>query len=42
MSIKHKIVGKINGVIRKTRWFNEEMFPDCRKFWEYNKLKFRK
>lgn len=38
MSIKHKIVGKINGVIRRTRWFNEEMFPDCRKFWEYNKF----
>ena len=38
MSIKHKIAGKINGVIRRTRWFNEEMFPDCRKFWEYNKF----
>lgn len=38
MSIKHKIIGKLNGVIRRTRWFNEELFPDCRKFWEYNKF----
>lgn len=36
MSIKHKIASKINGVIRRTHWFNEELFPDCRKFWNYN------
>lgn len=38
MSIKHKIAGKLNGIIRRTHWFNEEMFPDCCKFWEYNKF----
>lgn len=36
MSIKHKIASKLNGVIRRTHWFNEELFPDCRKFWNYN------
>lgn len=36
MSIKYKIVGKLNGLIRRTHWFNDVMFPDCRKFWEYN------
>lgn len=36
MSIKHKIASKINGAIRRTHWFNEELFPDCRKFWNYN------
>lgn len=36
MSIKHKIVGKLNGLIRRTHWFNDVMFPDCRKFWGYN------
>lgn len=35
MSIKHKIASKINGAIRRTHWFNEELFPDCRKFWNY-------
>ena len=38
MSIKHKIAGKINRAISRTHWFNEEMFADCRKFWEYNKF----
>ena len=36
MSIKHKIASKINGAIRRPHWFNEELFPDCRKFWNYN------
>lgn len=38
MSIKHKIAGKLNGLIRRTNWYNNELFPDCRKFWEYNKF----
>lgn len=38
MSIKHKIAGKMNGLIRRTNWYNNELFPDCRKFWEYNKF----
>lgn len=36
MNIKHKIASKLNGAIRRTHWFNEELFPDCRKFWNYN------
>ena len=36
MSIKHKIASKLNGAIRRTHWFNDEFFPDCRKFWNYN------
>lgn len=36
MSIKHKIGNKLNGLIRRTYWFKEEMFPDCQKFWQYN------
>lgn len=36
MSVKHKIAGKLNGAIRRTKWFNDVMFPDCRKFWEFN------
>lgn len=38
MSIKHKMAGKLNGLIRRTNWYNNEIFPDCRKFWEYNKF----
>lgn len=36
MSIKKKIGRKLNGAIRRTRWFNEEFMPDCSKFWNYN------
>lgn len=36
MSIKHKIVNKLNGAVRRTRWFNEDLFQDCKKFWNYN------
>jgi len=35
MSIKKKISGKLNAAIRRSYWFNEELFPDCRKFWSY-------
>lgn len=35
MNIKKKIGRKLNGLIRRTQWFNEELFPDCRKFWAY-------
>ena len=36
MNLKKKIASKLNGAIRRTHWFNEELFPDCRKFWNYN------
>lgn len=36
MSIKKKIGRKLNGAIRRTKWFNEEFMPDCSKFWNYN------
>lgn len=35
MSLKKKIIGKLNAAIRRSYWFNEELFPDCRKFWSY-------
>ena len=36
MNLKKKIASKLNGAIRCTHWFNDELFPDCRKFWNYN------
>ena len=36
MSIKKKIGNKLNGLVRRSHWFNEELFPDCQKFWKYN------
>lgn len=36
MSIKKKIGKKLNGLVRRSHWFNEELFPDCQKFWKYN------
>ena len=36
MNLKKKIASKLNGAIRRTHWFNNELFPDCRKFWNYN------
>lgn len=36
MNLKKKIASKLNGAIRRTHWFNDELFPDCRKFWNYN------
>ena len=36
MSIKKKIGNKLNGLVKRSHWFNEELFPDCQKFWKYN------
>lgn len=36
MSIKRKISGKLNGLIRRSHWYSEEQFPDCKKFWNYH------
>lgn len=34
--MKKKIVNKINTWVKKTHWYNEVVFKDCRKFWEMN------
>lgn len=36
MSILRKIFGKVNGLLRRSYWINEVMFPDCQKFWNHN------
>lgn len=36
MNFKKKIAGKLNGLIRRSHWFNEVLFPDCQKIWKYN------
>ena len=33
MNIKKKIEQKINGLIKRSYWYNNIMFPDCKKFW---------
>jgi hypothetical protein len=33
MSIKNKILSKLNALIRRSYWFNNVAFPDCKKFW---------
>ncbi len=33
MSIKKKIADKVNGLVRRSPWFKEVLFPDCEKFW---------
>lgn len=30
MSILRKIFGKVNGLLRRSYWVNEVMFPDCK------------
>lgn len=35
MSIKKALSGKINGLVRQSYWFNEVVFPDCKKFWNH-------
>lgn len=32
------ILGKLNALIRRSQWMNEDMFPDCSKFWNHNKF----
>lgn len=34
--IARKIYHAVNALIRRGRWFNETMFPDCKKFWTYS------
>ena len=33
MSIKNKVIGKLNALVRQSYWFNNVAFPDCKKFW---------
>lgn len=35
MSLKSKIKNKINAVVRRSYWYNNIMFPDCKKFWTH-------
>ena len=35
MSIKSKISTIVNGMIRRGYWYNNSLFPDCKKFWSY-------
>ncbi|MFK2344631.1 hypothetical protein ACIXNK_10290 [Bacteroides fragilis] len=36
MSILRKIFRKVNGLLRRSYWVNEVVFPDCKKFWNHN------
>ena len=36
MSIKKKIKGLLTRIIRRGYWYNNVLFPDCKKFWNYN------
>ncbi len=33
MSLKNMILDKLNALIRRSYWFNNIAFPDCKKFW---------
>ena len=35
MSLKKKISVKLNGLVRRSYWYNEVVFPDCKKFWTH-------
>lgn len=35
MSLKKKITGMINRLVRRSYWYNEVAFPDCKKFWQH-------
>lgn len=35
MSIKSKIKNKINAAVRRSYWYNNILFPDCKKFWSH-------
>ena len=37
-SILKKVFGKMNAAARRTPWFNEVLFPDCRKFWNHREI----
>ena len=37
-SILKKVFGKLNAAARRTPWFNEVLFPDCRKFWNHREM----
>lgn len=38
MNIKSTIKRVLNGLIRRGYWYNNILFDDCRKFWQYNKF----
>ena len=36
MSMTNFIKIKLNGLIRRSYWYNNILFPDCKKFWSHN------
>ncbi len=36
MIISNKIKGLLTHLVLKSDWYNNTMFPDCKKFWDYN------
>lgn len=36
MNLKNKIKNKLNGLIRRSYWYQNILFPDCAKFWKHN------
>lgn len=36
MNVKNKIKKKLNGLIKRSYWYQNILFPDCKKFWEHN------
>ena len=33
MKIKEKIINKLNAIVRRGYWYNNILFPECKKFW---------
>ena len=38
MSLKKKIKGKLNALIMKSQWYNENVFKGCKKFWNHSEF----
>lgn len=36
MNFKNKIKNKLNGLIKRSYWYQNVLFPDCSKFWKHN------
>lgn len=35
MNMKKKMAHAVNAIVRRSYWFNDVLFPDCKKFWRY-------
>lgn len=38
MNIRTKVSQLLNGIVRRTEWYNNVIFPDCRKFWQHEEM----